>query len=282
MAAQTFNPTDLSQSAANWAVAQRIVGPFAPHAQVSPDLTIALDPGYLLNGITLTEVKAQVVGPFVPPTSGFRIDRVVVDRLTGTASAVTGTPNSLQPPAIPNGMLPVARVFSDEKTQAIENRAIIDERALFDTAPATSTPVICRASLAGIDQTGVAPNTSTLVNLVIQPSPSEDINIGNALNPTNHRFQPSVAGYYALHGQIAMLMTTGSFLQLNINKNGLGATMALVIATTNGHYYVPASTVVYMNGTSDYVEMLAHHSKSSTSAIAGQQFATHFTAHRIG
>lgn len=36
MPVQTFNPTDLPQSAANWVVAQRIVGPFAPHAQSVP------------------------------------------------------------------------------------------------------------------------------------------------------------------------------------------------------------------------------------------------------
>ncbi|MDQ2105360.1 hypothetical protein [Azospirillum isscasi] len=61
MPVQTFNPTDLSRSATNWAVAQRIVGPFAPHAQVSPDLTIALDPGHLLNGTTLTWFTATRV-----------------------------------------------------------------------------------------------------------------------------------------------------------------------------------------------------------------------------
>lgn len=70
MTVQTFNPTSLPQSTTNWAVAQRIVGPFAPHAQVVPNLAIMLDPGYLLNGTTLTEVNAQIVGPFSPPYRG--------------------------------------------------------------------------------------------------------------------------------------------------------------------------------------------------------------------
>lgn len=38
MAVQTFNPTDPSQSATNWVVAQRLVGLFAPHAPVTPNL----------------------------------------------------------------------------------------------------------------------------------------------------------------------------------------------------------------------------------------------------
>ncbi|MCG5239036.1 LamG-like jellyroll fold domain-containing protein [Azospirillum doebereinerae] len=136
MAVQTFNPTDLSQSSANWAVAQRIVGPFAPHAQVTPNLTLALDPGYLLSGTTLTEVNAQNVGPFASPTSGFRIDRVVIDRVTGVASIVVGSAGSATPPAIPTGKLPVARILLHADTLEITNALVYDERALSDLSPA--------------------------------------------------------------------------------------------------------------------------------------------------
>lgn len=67
MTVSTFNPSGLSQSDANWPVAQRVVGAFAPHAQAAPNLTVALDQGFLLNGTTLTEVDPQAVGPFTPP-----------------------------------------------------------------------------------------------------------------------------------------------------------------------------------------------------------------------
>lgn len=179
MAAQTFNPSDLSRDTVNWAVAQRMVGSFAPHAQVTPNMTVAVDPGYLFDGITLIEVNAQSVGPIAPPASGFRIDRVVTNRVTGAASVVSGVANSLKPPAIPSNALPCARVFLQSTTTEITNAVLYNERAL-STTTAPSSTVICRATLGGSTQTGVAHNTFTKVNLS-----TADINIGNGFDATN-------------------------------------------------------------------------------------------------
>lgn len=68
MSVQTFNPSDIPQGTANWAVAQRVVGAFAPHAQVTPNMTVAIDPGFLLTGTTLTEVNAQLSRSPTPPS----------------------------------------------------------------------------------------------------------------------------------------------------------------------------------------------------------------------
>ncbi|SMH29808.1 LamG-like jellyroll fold domain-containing protein [Azospirillum agricola] len=135
MTVQTFNPTDLPQSTTNWAVAQRIVGPFAPHAQSAPDLTVALDRGFLLNGATLTEVAAQTVGPLALPVTGFRVDRIVIDRSTGAASMIVGSAGSATPPAIPTGTLPIARILLHADTLEITNALVYDERALSDLSP---------------------------------------------------------------------------------------------------------------------------------------------------
>ncbi|MBP2291939.1 C1q-like domain-containing protein [Azospirillum rugosum] len=277
MSVQTFNPTDLSQSAANWAVAQRIVGPFAPHAQVSPDLTIALDPGYLLNGTTLTEVKAQVVGPFAPPTSGFRIDRVVVDRTTGAANVVAGTANSLTPPAIPAGKLPVARVFLDSTKDVIANSGIVDERALFDQTPQTANQVICYAHRNGVNQSlglsvwAQVQFTNTLFN------------VGNAFDTTTSQFKPNVPGYYQVNTSIMYTtLSAGAAYYADIQKNGTDFAVNTLTSSLAGQFMASISNIVYMNGTTDYLTVQAYYNYSATSAISGSSLGTWFSACKVG
>ena len=160
MPVQTFNPNDVV-STGNWAVAQRLVGAFAPHAQGTPDMTVALDKGWLLNGTTLTEVNPQTVGPFAAPANR-RVDRIVVDRTTGVASIVAGTEGSLVPPAIPAGTLPVVRVVLDGATVEIANALLFDERALSDLASSGSlNPTLTAlgaldATPGLVEQTGAA------------------------------------------------------------------------------------------------------------------------------
>ncbi|KAA1058616.1 hypothetical protein [Azospirillum argentinense] len=280
MSVQTFNPTDLSQNTANWAVAQRIVGSFAPHAQVSPDLTIALDPGYLLNGTTLTEVKAQVVGPFAPPASGFRIDRVVVDRSTGIASVVVGTANSLTPPAIPLGKLPVARVMLQATTDVVTNTTIVDERVLFDQTQPTASQVICRASLNGVNQTGVAAHP-TVVKVMLS---NASIDVGNSFDAANNSFKPKIPGHYRIYAQIAMNMTNDTWLGVVLKLNGSSTGFAYSGITCAGGDRVHSTVedIVYLNGTTDYVDMCGVQNVSSSGTFIGASTQTYFLAQKIG
>lgn len=120
-----------SQIDANSVAAQRIVGRFAPHAASPPNMTLVLDPGNIFDGTTLTEIAAQTTAAITVPASHPRIDRVVIDNTSGTASVVTGTESTTPaPPAIPNGTSPVAQVILQTNTAAITNAIITDERNL--------------------------------------------------------------------------------------------------------------------------------------------------------
>jgi hypothetical protein len=276
MTVQAFNPSDLSQSAANWAVAQRIVGNFAPHAQVVPNLTLALDPGNLLNGTTLTEVNAQSVGPFAPPASGFRIDRVVVDRSTGAASIVTGTANSLTPPTIPAGKLPVARVMLLPTVDAVTNDAIVDERSFIDlTAPAQNS-VVVRAHRNNVGQNGITNNSWAKVLLT-----DADINVGNAFDSTNSRFQPSTPGYYLLHAQVMMNCGTGGSVYAGLDLNNINISLCRSLTPVTTPTYAAATSIVHMNGTSDYVEMKVLNTVITDGILSGTPSATYFAASRV-
>lgn len=114
---------------ANSVVMQRVVDCFAPRQSNTPAMTVTLDPGYLLRGTTLTELAAQTTGTIAAPSGNPRIDRVVVDRLTGVASVVTGTPAaSPAPPAIPSGRVPVCQVLLQTTSAIITNAMLTDER----------------------------------------------------------------------------------------------------------------------------------------------------------
>lgn len=275
MTVQAFNPSDLSQSAVNWAVSQRIVGNFAPHAQLVPNLTLALDPGNLLNGTTLTEVNAQSVGPFAPPTSGFRIDRVVVDRSTGAAAIVTGTANSLTPPAIPAGKLPVARVMLLPTTDAVTNEAVVDERALADL---TNSPdrIICRATRGNVDQTGIANTTYTKINFT-----DAQINFGNGFDLVSSIFKPNKSGYYQIALQTYMSITAGHTLITLIKKNGNPQTFSSNSAPATVDTTCHCSDILYMDGINDYIEGFVYHNNGSTSTLRGNDSATYFCASLI-
>ena len=116
---------------ADWAVATRLIDNFAPHAQATPNMTVALDAGHLFNGASLTEVAAQSTGTITAPVSNPRIDRVVIDRVSGVVSVVTGAEAaSPSPPAIPAGKAPVAQVLLQTTSTAIANSMLTDERDL--------------------------------------------------------------------------------------------------------------------------------------------------------
>ena len=105
---------------------------FAPHAQDTPNMTVRLEAGALFDGTTLTEVAAQSTATITAPSTHPRIDRVVVDKLTGVVSVVAGTEaSSPSAPAIPAGKLPVAQVLLTVGKTSITNADLTDERMIF-------------------------------------------------------------------------------------------------------------------------------------------------------
>jgi len=142
MSTKTFiQPDSTSQSAANYpgildaavSVLARPGDSFAPHAQSTPDMTVALDAGHLMNGQTLVEQAAQSTGAITAPATNPRIDRIVVDNATGVVSVVAGVEApSPAAPVIPAGKSPVAQVLLQTSTMAITNAMLTDERDFFN------------------------------------------------------------------------------------------------------------------------------------------------------
>ena len=70
---------------------------------------------------------------------------------------------------------------------------------------------------------------------------------------TNYRFTPTVAGYYQVVGGVYYSFSSGS-VQVAIWKNGGQIFVTVANSSTNG-VLTPVSGLVYMNGTTDYLEL---------------------------
>jgi hypothetical protein len=96
-------------------------------------------------------------------------------------------------------------------------------------------------------------------------------------NFASSRFTPTIAGYYQINASVYSTFTTGAtYIWASIYKNG-GATVA-------GNLNVPVSTVdgigtvtglVYLNGSTDYVEIYAY--LAGTSPVIGNSYLTQFS-----
>ena len=84
-------------------------------------------------------------------------------------------------------------------------------------------------------------------------------------NTTNYRFTPTVAGYYQFNAQLCLNGTvTTQQLALAIYKNGTTAERLVDInpsasLSANSSTVVSSSSLIYMNGSTDYVELYGYY-----------------------
>lgn len=110
---------------------------------------------------------------------------------------------------------------------------------------------------------------ATMTKLIFQV---EEFDTDNCFdNATNYRFQPTVAGYYQIQGAFSMNGANTERI-ISIYKNG----SPYKYGNDNGTaYVVTAHALVYLNGSTDYVELWGY-TATATSTNAGSAAATWF------
>jgi hypothetical protein len=100
-------------------------------------------------------------------------------------------------------------------------------------------------------------NGSTYTKVLLN---AEDFDTNNAFNTSNSRFQPSVAGYYQISAT-AELASNSDIGVIGVFKNGTEvnrfAHLASNASVTWATFTFTGSAVIYMNGSSDYLELYA-------------------------
>lgn len=96
----------------------------------------------------------------------------------------------------------------------------------------------------------------------------------------NTRVTPNRAGYYRFRGSVSFTgQTDYTSLECTIAKNGTGQAPAfrLALAFTTGTQVIGTEIQISMNGTTDYVELVAKHVRTgaaASSTVVSSQFAT--------
>lgn len=94
-------------------------------------------------------------------------------------------------------------------------------------------------------------------------------------NATNYRFTPTVAGYYQVDLSVEFNNVAGSYI-VAIYKNGTDYTVAPYYAGSTGGSVPQAHALIYMNGSTDYLEGYGYTTVASQSFYNGD--ATYFNA----
>jgi hypothetical protein len=150
-------------------------------------------------------------------------------------------------------------------------------RSMYLGTSATNTLVKLEANnpvfSAYLNGTQVVPSATftkvTLNGELYDPTNSFDSTV-------NYRFQPSVAGYYRINAAVYFnASVAGSLVRAYLSKNGsvYKAGLAIIAASAAQHGSV-CSTLIPMNGTTDYVELLVYQGTGINQTLNGNAFST--------
>jgi hypothetical protein len=96
----------------------------------------------------------------------------------------------------------------------------------------------------------------------------------------NYRFTPTTAGYYQVNGNLTVGVTSGTSGYVSVYKNGSVFKNGTTFTLTTGNFSVAlfeVSTTVYMNGSTDYLELWGSVTGTSPSFTSGAA-QTNFSA----
>jgi len=92
-----------------------------------------------------------------------------------------------------------------------------------------------------------------------------------------YRFTPTVEGYYQINGSLAAAGATTGYFLVAIYKNGSAFKYGSNFSSGTAGPNSTINALIYMNGTSDYLELYANHASGTTSGSGnlGSNFDGH-------
>ena len=111
-------------------------------------------------------------------------------------------------------------------------------------------------------------NNSTWTKVALQ---SEEFDTASAFDSTtNYRFTPQVAGYYQVNGCANFAANALGFRFINIYKNGSSIKNGQnTVGGSINFTAINVSALIYLNGSTDYIELYANQNSGSNLATSG-------------
>jgi hypothetical protein len=209
---------------------------------------------------------------------------------TVTPGIVWVSGETVTPAKLNSAASPTVVVADDEITTAKILDANVTAAKLAATLDLSSKTVtlpdasVAQAKLASnVTTTGpafraYASSTTSLPNNTITKVTLATEGFDTNSNFASSRFTPTVAGYYQISGSVYVL-NAPLFLQAILYKNGQNAVAG--VHTNTRTYLSNFSDVIYLNGTTDYLELYAFHASGGTETVnvnAGGTFLSGFLA----
>jgi hypothetical protein len=148
------------------------------------------------------------------------------------------------------------------------------------TVPAkTGTMAMDGPAFSAYASSGQSISNTTFTKLQFQ---TEEFDTNSCYdNSTNYRFTPTVAGYYQVNGAVGFNFSSNN-IGLHIYKNGSRYRDMVVICNSNG-VSPSISSLVYLNGSTDYVEMYVYQSSggSATTINTNTTYGVTFSASMV-
>ena len=131
------------------------------------------------------------------------------------------------------------------------------------TLPTTNGTILTTANTFGA---GTGPAFSAYGNTASQ-SVTSNVNTKVILNTklfdtancfdatTNYRFTPTTAGYYQINAGIRIAGTLSGFCNPYLLKNSAGYRIGTALNSPTGGSIITLSDIVYLNGSTDYIEL---------------------------
>lgn len=122
-------------------------------------------------------------------------------------------------------------------------------------------------------QTGITNTTNTKVNLDLEIFDTNS-------NFASSRFTPTIAGYYQFNGAVAVPSTSNNLgLCALLFKNGSGHAAGSSGLGSVGQLYASStvSDLIYLNGSSDYVELYVYGAQSGSYSLVNSKYQTYFS-----
>jgi hypothetical protein len=142
------------------------------------------------------------------------------------------------------------------------------------TFPASTGTVMVSGNMPAFYVTPSASQTIASSTYVKVQFNTESFDTNNNYDPTTYRFTPTVAGYYQVNASVQYngTSTTTGFIHVIIYKNGSAYGGGMIMTALQ--YCIPAySTLVYMNGSTDYLEVYTQQAQGTNQSITGSSFS---------
>jgi hypothetical protein len=136
-----------------------------------------------------------------------------------------------------------------------------------------NVPILAGPAFAAYATTLTNTATATWTKVVMI---TEEFDTDNCYNTGTSRFQPTVAGYYQVNGSV---YAGYAFQTVALFKNGAEFKRGAMNNSAANILQTTVSSVVYLNGTSDYVELYWYQASGATyNNVAGQSI-TYFNGY---